>query len=878
MIDDNMQALDMEEDDGASFMGRPSRKGTWRWVDTSSDRRRRRTRPREEEPARHPWRERTPTRERGIRSTETTRSMPSHATSPEEPSVPTQSESQNANRVTWRTLLAMNDSGPGMDFDAKTDHALDETQCANILCTIDNLPVHERMTLLTGFTCFIQELTVQVMSMFVTGTSVYDNPAHTPNPPARERDEEETDEVAHMQFTRDKLKQVRHFFGEVQTSLGTTETHRSQKASTLLHHLQHIQPELATDLQEEMQSLMAFLLVHAEDERPDAKDVCISEDVTWAKTWMSKLHTLLPRDHSTSRNSPGSSSTMVVLDTQPNLTAENERSEHDIRESQEEQRREEEETLRIVREYEAAEAARAHQIQEDRDFQEAMNAPKKAKTEATMMVDIEVGAGDSRARFLLPAPSMETPLSLSISIRPSETARPSAPHNDDVALVQTNAPRIRRSQRSRLFHLLQGLHVQLRRRTSENVKKHLQGVLHGLLQQISGALGMLEGLDISAAEDADPAVEGEVSAFTNMIVGHIGEVLGNIQQLAPEDELHDVLLEMGTTFQDFVATDPESRRRRTASSSGTLRPATMASTQSVQNTAEAIRDSLDRAVLIQGPEARDDVRREVVAHMVSEAQLHASRLRVMLLLLEHYLPQPRRTVANPMSSRSTLGAAIWRDHRQWLHEAFSTAVESLGDGPFGMEEAIHVMDGLSNMAIEVMSFLEGADLISNSGVEGSDGEPLGEEDDTTADVTLPQRHTGSMLLGTSTMAALSLSSTGAPTTREPRATLTGNTPQSSMCPPTTMGTPPPPRTPTPKKRKLSPGTLLGEEDMHRTDGLRKGSPPTRRAEGSSRASTGSAAAADAKDADRKGRGQARQGQQQGQGSLKQGIDRIFGKK
>ena len=100
-----------------------------------------------------------------------------------------------------------------------------------------------------------------------------------------------------------------------------------------------------------------------------------------------------------------------------------------------------------------------------------------------------------------------------------------------------------------------------------------------------------------------------------------------------------------------------------------------------------------------------------------------------------------------------------------------------------------------------------------------------------------------------------------------------------MRPPTTIDTQPTPRTPTPKKRKMSNEDRLGDEGIHRSEGPEKGSPSKPRAEGSRRASTGSAPASDAKKTDSKGRGKSRnEGQGQGRGSLKQGIDRIFGKK
>ena len=118
---------------------------------------------------------------------------------------------------------------------------------------------------------------------------------------------------------------------------------------------------------------------------------------------------------------------------------------------------------------------------------------------------------------------------------------------------------------------------------------------------------------------------------------HLQTMLQDLHEIEPEFDIHDMLLDVSTTNQDYVATDLECRRRRTArSSSGSLRPSTLGTSQTVQELTSAMRESLDRAVLAMGAGSRDDARREVIMGMVSDTQLHACRLRVMIALLQHY--------------------------------------------------------------------------------------------------------------------------------------------------------------------------------------------------------------------------------------------------
>ena len=52
------------------------------------------------------------------------------------------------------------------------------------------------------------------------------------------------------------------------------------------------------------------------------------------------------------------------------------------------------------------------------------------------------------------------------------------------------------------------------------------------------------------------------------------------------------------------------------------------------------------------------------------------------------------------------GRAVWRDHLEWLQEAFRVPDGDEEVGPLGMDEAADRLHALSTVAIEAMSFLE----------------------------------------------------------------------------------------------------------------------------------------------------------------------------
>ena len=165
---DVKQDDDNHEEDGVCVMGHPAKRGPNKRQRETSDRRRRRTARATSSALRMPpWRENKGDRgatficPKLLLTYLRKRLGRMISSSPKTP----------------RRLLTMDESGPGTDIETTKDRPLDLVQCENIVNTLHSLPPHAQLVLLSGFTCFIQELTLQVMSMFVTGASVYDDEA-----------------------------------------------------------------------------------------------------------------------------------------------------------------------------------------------------------------------------------------------------------------------------------------------------------------------------------------------------------------------------------------------------------------------------------------------------------------------------------------------------------------------------------------------------------------------------------------------------------------------------------------------------------------------------------------------------------------------------
>ena len=140
--------------------------------------------------------------------------------------------------------------------------------------------------LLFGFICFIQELCVQTVAMFVTGNSVYKAMTKPTEPPEQDQDrrrkrdeqdggndEEHDDDLICMQLHSRSLSKIPTLFGNPQRSLDKADRHKPQKARLLLKEAQRPQSTtLPQPVLVELQCVMASRLVNGSEAAPDADE------------------------------------------------------------------------------------------------------------------------------------------------------------------------------------------------------------------------------------------------------------------------------------------------------------------------------------------------------------------------------------------------------------------------------------------------------------------------------------------------------------------------------------------------------------------------------------------------------------------------------
>ena len=304
---DDLPSGTEDEEEGAIFMGHPSKKGSNKKVRDGSDRRRRRTRTTSTSLApwtTAPWRKdrAEPDRRDSRRGHEPTSSSTPSTTA---------NAARSANRMTWRTLLAMNDSGPCLNMSAHIPSALDEDQSNNIQATLENMTLEERMTLLSGFSCFMQELCVEVMTLFVVraheDAQMGTNATQAGTDAGREDEDEEPDNMMTMQLSTTSLDLARTMFGNVQTSLDKMK-------------LQGMSPSLL----EEAQSLVAVLIVLSHENPPDAEETYDDQDNAWVNAWTQHLRGMvqqIAQREGQSASSTGVGTVMVESQDTPSTDA-----------------------------------------------------------------------------------------------------------------------------------------------------------------------------------------------------------------------------------------------------------------------------------------------------------------------------------------------------------------------------------------------------------------------------------------------------------------------------------------------------------------------------------------------------------------------------
>ena len=435
----------------------------------------------------------------------------------------------------------------------------------------------------------MHELCVQVVSIFVTtmaqegmttsdtggmGTSAR-NGTDGDHAEDDEAEWEEDDNLMTMQLSPGLLTTTRATFDGIQTSLDGQGPRRPVLANALLKKLKTMLSEAGTGLATEMEGLVAVLMVYAtENVAPEEQDVA-SEDSTWVTTWHRRLLHLIHEAQQGGMDQSSSSTTAILIDSQLPEEAGGKEGRENGRLA------DEKDVIQLVREFEAREAqrcaklcedlklreaARAAKAQDEADLQEAMRASKRARLELEVCIQITTGEHHRRARFYVPMDTPDQAIQLQMSMRQVSHGNTTTNHQGDAeesTMVQTHLVRTRRNHRSRLHHLLQALHAQIRDRVARQLQTSLERRLQDMLTQVAGLLGLLEGTAVF-----DPAMNGEAEVYGTFLITHVEGLLTNLANLEPEHNLQDVLDDLGEVIRSYIAGTGDARRRRTAMSSG----------------------------------------------------------------------------------------------------------------------------------------------------------------------------------------------------------------------------------------------------------------------------------------------------------------------
>ena len=125
--------------------------------------------------------------------------------------------------------------------------------------------------------------------------------------------------------------------------------------------------------------------------------------------------------------------------------------------------------------------------------------------------------------------------------------------------------------------------------------------------------------------------------------------------------------------------------------------------------ANSLEEAYQNMMMSEDVDLRAEAQREVIIRLAEEAQFLAAQLRSLIMFMAPKLPQPR---AEPNDRARRLGTQAAGLILEALQQAFvCRADQVVGNSPFGLTELMPVLVGLSPVAIEIMTFLEGAELV-----------------------------------------------------------------------------------------------------------------------------------------------------------------------
>ena len=387
-----------------------------------------------------------PCRERFTQSTRRLVPPQPSRTEAEESGLSTRQQALSFNRLTWRTLLGIEDDGPCQDIHRWVPQPLDEVQADNIAATVQDLGDAERLAMTTGFFRYLLELAHQTMQILVTGQ---------PGDPRRQFNHEEfDDDIVLMQTELKMVQQARDQFREVQAALETCPGDRRYRAAGLKNMIESRYLGVLTyELwHTSIQELHSVLVVLADDLDLMTCDEMQTDDKTFAEEWWKKArrhilqidnaNPMLHGTHLVRSRSPTPDHNVVDLDTPPfgDPRAEEEE-EHQFQEHLSSVREEEHRIAQLVAQYEndldeekrlihlceeeeqrqkAINEARQYQAWEDWVMREALNEPAQKRSRCNILVSASTASSSSSAQLHLELPQPGERIAISVVVHAEE--------------------------------------------------------------------------------------------------------------------------------------------------------------------------------------------------------------------------------------------------------------------------------------------------------------------------------------------------------------------------------------------------------------------------------------------------------------------------
>ena len=571
------------------------------------------------------------------------------------------------NRVTWRSLLCMNESTPDHDSENETPNPLNNTQMTNIISTLEGMMAQDRLLFMCSLVRFVLEMTQQISIAMATdqGPPVHDDPPG------------EDDNVMMMQTGLTLLNFARDKFNNIHHDLEKMGVHRCQRARALMQALESTWgPDIHQAVSADVQGLLAVLMVHGQERAADAEAPTTMEDQAWARTWLEEIRQTI----SDILRLPAqvADNTVVDVDTPVGVGFEM----HARHEVEEERRR-----------------AMALQAEENATMRRAMSRPPTKSRR--MQIDIVARSGDdtSRARLHLPPLSSTDCVQIQLGISTVESNLPT--EHEGSTLMQTNMG----TQRP----LLKLLHPDARRRVLFRVLRDLRALLGQKLRECATMLReqheIEQLLDGSAqahreANDDDAAEDTFVADIADVHLQHLQAQMDGCLRPAQEVDVNNILRQMQQlqghvdVVHDRVNTSQEAPARRTC----------LGTERQVLQLANRLLDEMQEHLYNYEGTDRADLLREMVVELVGGVQEKAATLLTLLHLVGHFLPQPF-PISELTSHSRAMGRSYARDVISTIEAAFQVnASKELDGAAFGVSGILSIIPTLTHVATQSMVF------------------------------------------------------------------------------------------------------------------------------------------------------------------------------